>query len=246
MKKQYLVLLALAIAFLAPGAAFGFDLNIQPYSQLGAGDVTSTNATVFPIITTKNSGILITAPIDLKEAGKLTLGLDSSIYIKGSSTVAYDYYEDLNLAWTIGGLGLKLGLPFDLASSTANAALLPSLYLTPSYKTSIDKLTSVSLSLYKTTFYLPTSASSVFNIDLQPRVGFGYDILSAYVNLKVPNLCLASAGQNMTLTPDVAVKLGDLSIEALCDFGKINPSKASDTVTVTPWIKASYNIKLSF
>jgi len=231
----------LVLFALTPAFTFAFSLVINPYSQLNLGDVTSTS---FPSYTTKNTGVFLNTTFDMASAGAVVAGLDTSLFFNANSsftTTKYDFYVEPNAQYNISTFSAKLGLPLDLVSSTTPANVFPSFYLTLSYKVAIDKTTSVTASLYKTTVY-----TTFAKLDIQPRVAASFGALGAYLNLKIPNLGTATGGNGMTLTPDVSYKLGDFTIEGLIDIGNLNPSTAGAAATITPQVKFQYSTKVSF
>jgi hypothetical protein len=231
----------LVLFALAPALTFGLGLVINPYSQLNLGDVISTS---FPSYTTKYTGVLVTMPLDMAAAGSVVPGLDTYLFFNANSsftTTKYDFYLEPNAQYNISTFSAKLGVPLDIASSSTGASVLPSFYMTLSYKVAIDKTTAITASLYKTTIY-----TDFTKLDLQPRVAASFGALGAYVNLKIPSIGLTLGGQGMTLTPDVSYKLGDFTLEGFLDLGNLNPAKAGAVVTVTPQVKFQYSTKVTF
>lgn len=237
MRRFFPILLVLLA--LTPALSFPLGVVINPYSQLNLGDVTSTS---FPSYTTKYTGVFVNTTFDMGTSGAFVAGLDTYLFFNANSaftTTKYDFYLEPNLQYNISTFSAKLGLPLDVASSTTGAGVLPSFYLTPSYKVAIDKTTAVSVVLYKTTIY-----TDFTRLDLQPRLALSMGALGAYVQLKIPNLGLASGGQGMTFTPDVSYKLGGFTVEGFVDLGNLN--KAGAAISVTPQVKLQYSTTVTF
>jgi hypothetical protein len=229
----------LVLLALTPALSFSLGVVINPYSQVNLGDVTSKS---FPSYTTKYTGVFVNTTFDTGTTGALATGLDTYLFFSANSaftTTKYDFYLEPNVQYTISAFSAKLGLPLDVASSTAGTSVLPTFYLTSSYKVAIDKTTAITASLYKTTIY-----TTFTKLDLAPRVALSIGALGAYIQLKVPNLGLASGGQGMTLTPDVSYKLGSFTVEGLVDFGNLN--KTGATMTITPQVKLQYSTTVTF
>jgi hypothetical protein len=236
--KRFLPIVLVLLA-VTPALSFSLGVVINPYSQVNLGDVTSAS---FPAYTTKYTGVFVNTTFDMGTSGAVVAGLDTYLFFSANSaftTTKYDFYLEPNVQYVISAFSAKLGFPLDVASSTTGASVLPSFYLTPAYKMAIDKNTAVTVSLYKTTIY-----TDFTKLDLTPRIALSMGALGTYIQLKIPNLGLASGGQGMTLTPDVSCKLGGFTVEGLVDFGNLN--KAGATLTVTPQVKLQYTTTVTF